>query len=163
MKNKKLKKKFKIAGGVAIGIGILLMVTGLAGTGFGLISLGSILFFIGMAETRQFVQKKEIKNMAIKENKDNLKTSQKVATFGTVCFFASFLFFFIFWPIGVILFILAIISTGAFYGFQNTERTEDIKKIRENLEQKEKVNLCSHCGKYYEGQPNFCPNCGEKL
>lgn len=21
--------------------------------------------------------------------------------------------------------------------------------------------LCIHCGKYYEGDPNFCPNCGQ--
>jgi len=24
-------------------------------------------------------------------------------------------------------------------------------------------NLCPHCGKYYQGSPNFCPNCGTKL
>lgn len=23
--------------------------------------------------------------------------------------------------------------------------------------------LCSHCGKYYEGNPIYCPNCGTKL
>ena len=23
--------------------------------------------------------------------------------------------------------------------------------------------LCVECGKYYEGSPNFCPHCGEKV
>ena len=23
--------------------------------------------------------------------------------------------------------------------------------------------LCTHCGKYYEGLPLFCPNCGTKI
>lgn len=27
----------------------------------------------------------------------------------------------------------------------------------------EKPKLCAHCGKYYEGIPSFCPNCGESL
>ena len=26
-----------------------------------------------------------------------------------------------------------------------------------------KPKLCVHCGKYYEGIPSFCPNCGESL
>jgi len=26
-----------------------------------------------------------------------------------------------------------------------------------------KAALCAHCGKYYEGVPAFCPNCGESL
>ena len=25
------------------------------------------------------------------------------------------------------------------------------------------VALCAHCGKYYEGSPKFCPNCGHAL
>jgi len=23
--------------------------------------------------------------------------------------------------------------------------------------------LCIHCGKYYEGNPSYCPNCGHEL
>ena len=23
--------------------------------------------------------------------------------------------------------------------------------------------LCVHCGKYYEGNPSYCPNCGSKI
>ena len=23
--------------------------------------------------------------------------------------------------------------------------------------------LCSHCGKYHEGTPTYCPNCGQRL
>jgi uncharacterized membrane protein len=23
--------------------------------------------------------------------------------------------------------------------------------------------LCVHCGKYYEGNPSYCPNCGHEL
>jgi len=26
-----------------------------------------------------------------------------------------------------------------------------------------KPKLCAHCGKYYEGIPSFCPNCGKSL
>lgn len=25
------------------------------------------------------------------------------------------------------------------------------------------VTLCPHCGKYYEGFPKFCPNCGNSI
>jgi hypothetical protein len=25
------------------------------------------------------------------------------------------------------------------------------------------VKLCARCGKYYDGDPSFCPNCGESL
>ena len=25
------------------------------------------------------------------------------------------------------------------------------------------VSLCPHCGKYYEGTPRFCPNCGQPV
>ena len=25
------------------------------------------------------------------------------------------------------------------------------------------ATLCAHCGKYYEGAPNFCPNCGQAV
>ncbi len=25
------------------------------------------------------------------------------------------------------------------------------------------VNLCPYCGKYYNGIPSFCPNCGKSL
>lgn len=24
-------------------------------------------------------------------------------------------------------------------------------------------HLCSHCGKYYDGNPKFCPNCGQEV
>lgn len=27
----------------------------------------------------------------------------------------------------------------------------------------DKPKLCPHCGKYYEGVPAFCPNCGNSL
>jgi len=111
-------------------------------------------------------KQKQIKENGIKTQKtqgEKLETSQKVAAFGTICLFASLFFFFIYWPIGVILFILAIISTGAFYGFQNTEKADNIKEMKENLEKREKPSLCPHCGKYHEGHPNFCPNCGGKL
>lgn len=27
----------------------------------------------------------------------------------------------------------------------------------------EKPTLCSYCGKYYSGQPSFCPNCGKEV
>lgn len=27
----------------------------------------------------------------------------------------------------------------------------------------DKPTLCIHCGKYYEGAPAFCPNCGGKV
>lgn len=26
-----------------------------------------------------------------------------------------------------------------------------------------RTSLCVHCGKYYEGKPTFCPNCGSKV
>jgi len=98
----------------------------------------------------------------MKEKNNNLlRTSQKVAVFGTVSLFLSFFFFFIFWPIGLILLILAIVSIGIFYGFQSTEKTEDIKKIRERLEKENLV--CAYCNKSYEGNSNFCPNCGKKI
>ncbi|MEI6746490.1 MAG: hypothetical protein WCL34_11055 [Methylococcaceae bacterium] len=25
------------------------------------------------------------------------------------------------------------------------------------------TKLCVHCGKYYEGTPSFCPNCGKNI
>lgn len=27
----------------------------------------------------------------------------------------------------------------------------------------DKPTLCMHCGKYYEGTPAYCPNCGGKV
>ena len=29
--------------------------------------------------------------------------------------------------------------------------------------EKGKNKLCPYCGKYYQGNPNYCPNCGNKL
>jgi len=65
-----------------------------------------------------------------------IRTSQKVAVVGTICFFLAILFFFIAWPIGLILLIVTFICTGVFYGFQSTEKAEDLQKIREVLEEK---------------------------
>jgi hypothetical protein len=29
--------------------------------------------------------------------------------------------------------------------------------------QQKEPKLCSHCGKYYDGSPAYCPNCGHEL
>jgi len=36
------------------------------------------------------------------------------------------------------------------------------KKVTVIVENKSS-SLCPHCGKYYEGNPKFCPNCGTAL
>lgn len=35
--------------------------------------------------------------------------------------------------------------------------------MRPSKKQLSKVNLCPFCGKYYDNQPSFCPNCGADL
>ena len=37
------------------------------------------------------------------------------------------------------------------------------KKEKTKVVTTEESKLCPHCGKYYQGNPNFCPNCGNKL
>jgi membrane protease subunit (stomatin/prohibitin family) len=38
----------------------------------------------------------------------------------------------------------------------NKEKKTEIPMRRES-------KLCKECGKYYEGNPNFCPNCGKQI
>jgi len=68
-----------------------------------------------------------------------IRTSQKVAMVGTICLFLSIPLFFIFWPIGLILLIVAFVCMGSFYGFQSTEKAEDFRKMREILEEKKTI------------------------
>ncbi|MDP8267906.1 MAG: hypothetical protein P9L97_04180 [Candidatus Tenebribacter davisii] len=37
-----------------------------------------------------------------------------------------------------------------------------IKKSKNVIESKDS-SLCQACGKYYEGSPKFCPNCGKSI
>ena len=94
---------------------------------------------------------------------EKTRASQKVAMIGTVCFFLAIPLVFIAWPVGLILLIVALICTGAFHGFQSSEKAEDLSEIRKRVEGFAGSKLCPHCGKYYQGNPNFCPNCGGRL
>lgn len=36
-------------------------------------------------------------------------------------------------------------------------------KLSSEFKATEKPKLCAHCGRYYEGLPSFCPNCGKSI
>jgi len=51
---------------------------------------------------------------------------------------------------------------GAFLGPVGVILVLFVSKRKEGKTDKGSL-LCSHCGKYYQGNPNFCPNCGRRL
>lgn len=52
------------------------------------------------------------------------------------------------WAIGVLLLFIVIFPL---YFFMRPSKN------------KRAVSLCPYCGKYYDGAPSFCPNCGSDL
>ena len=36
-------------------------------------------------------------------------------------------------------------------------------KLPTELPATSRPKLCIHCGKYYDGNPSYCPNCGKKI
>jgi hypothetical protein len=58
----------------------------------------------------------------------------------------------------VIWFVIAGPATLIYFLSGKTEATQVAV-----IQHPEQVQLCTECGKYYGGQPKFCPNCGKPI
>ena len=59
--------------------------------------------------------------------------------------------------LGVWLVAWAVIAGPALIIWTVTEKKEAARELSQISKQ---PNLCRHCGKYYEGEVQYCPNCG---
>jgi|GEM_PF-555438 len=62
----------------------------------------------------------------------------------------------LFWSIGIFLLLIIFLPLWLFI-------RPEVKSPAIVHTQTHEPRLCTNCGKYYDGTPSFCPNCGGKI
>ncbi len=66
------------------------------------------------------------------------------------------------WAIGTFLFLIIVLPIWLIKRKPKVQRMVQVQ-APPPIPSPAQAKLCPHCGKYYEGTPIFCPNCGTRI